>query len=81
MSKRIELSDEQIELAVLLRDYIRDRAAVEQQSFDLPLSLFAMAVLRGMFVFGLHHDGKRLVRDDQEPYPGYFREWNGFGNN
>lgn len=81
MSNKIEVSDEQLELAVQLRDYIRDRASVEGVGFDLALSLFIMAVLRGMFVFGVHHDGKRMLRDDQEPYPGYFRDWSGVGNN
>lgn len=81
MAERIELSGEQLDLAVQLRDYIRDRAAVEGAGFDLSLEFFGFAVLQNYWVFGVYHDGKRLLRDEQEPYPGYFREWIGVENN
>ncbi len=65
-------------LAVDLMNYIKKRAVVENVKFDLPLSLFHTCVVnRASPVFGVHHDGRRMLRDDQEPYEGFFLKNNG----
>lgn len=65
-------------LAENMMEYIKRRAAQEGVKFDLPLSLFRECAEHGINpVFGVHHDGKRMLRDDQEPYPGFFAANNG----
>jgi hypothetical protein len=61
-------------LAVQLRDHIKARAKVEGVGFDLPLSMFEQAVALGAKTFGVVHDGQRMIRDEQEPHPGFFRQ-------
>jgi hypothetical protein len=61
-------------LSVQLRDYIRRRAHVEGVGFDLSLELFEKAVSVGAEVFGIVHDGTRMLYDEQEPYDGFFEQ-------
>ena len=75
MPKDRELTEAENNLAVELRDYIRDRAAVEGQVFALPLVVFQAAVVLRWWVFGVHHNGRRMIRDERQPHRGYFREW------
>lgn len=63
------------ELAQIIHDYIRDRAAVEGVGFSLPFSIFTAAVSRGAKVFGVVHDGQRMLFDEQEPFEGYLQQW------
>lgn len=62
-------------LAFLLRDYLRDRAAVEGKEFGLPISFFVEIVELGVMVCGITHDGNQILGDRQEPRPGYLAEW------
>ena len=75
MTNRIQETDGELRLAVQLRDYIRDRAAVEGVGFALPLRMFVEVVRCGASAFGVEHDGRQLLRDAQEPYAGYFESW------
>ena len=64
-----------ITLAKQLHDYIRHRAKAEKVVFDLPVSMFAGALSMGCNpIFGVVHDGRRMLWDEQEPWPGYFEE-------
>ena len=65
-------------LAENMMEYIKRRAAVEGVGFDLPLSMFQECAEHGINpVFGVHHDGEKMLADDQEPYPGFFAANNG----
>jgi hypothetical protein len=65
-------------LAEKMMEYIKRRAAVEGVGFDLPLDLFEDCVEGGVNpVFGVYHDGEKMLSDAQEPYPGFFAENNG----
>lgn len=64
-----------LQLAVKVRDYVRDRAKVEKMGFDLPVDMFIQAIMLNASMFGVHHDGKEMLWDEQEPHPGYFKEW------
>jgi len=64
-------------LAKRIMDYIKARAAKEGVGFSLPLSIFEEAVSINAVIFGVHHDGNRMLRDDQEPEPGFFSRNNG----
>ncbi len=64
-----------LRLAEEIRDYIKDRAAVEKVGFKLPLKLFVEGVIRNAKIFGVHHDGRNMLMDEQEPHPGYFHDW------
>ena len=64
-----------VKLAEQIRNYIRHRAKQEGVEFRLSLSIFEKAVACGAIIFGVHHDGEKMLRDDQEPYPGFFQKW------
>ena len=64
-----------LRLATEIRNYIRDRAKVEGVGFDLTLELFVEGVLNNARIFGVHHNGCWMLCDEQEPSPGYFRDW------
>ncbi len=72
MSKQLY---EEYLLAQEIRDYVKDRAAVEGVAFDLPLDVFFEGVLNNAKIFGVHHDRNWMLGDDQEPFPGYFEGW------
>lgn len=64
-----------------LRDYIIKRAATEGVGFDLTVEFFEDAIrLRANPIFGVHHNGKILLKDDQEPTPGFFLANTGGGD-
>ena len=55
-----------IPLAELLHLYLQHRAEVEGVDFALPLSYFQGAVILCRIIFGVEHDGERLLRDHRE---------------
>ncbi len=63
------------DLAVKIRDYVKKRAKVEGVEFKLSLEFFEQAVMFGANpIFGVVHDGKKMLRDEQEPRKGFFAE-------
>jgi hypothetical protein len=62
-------------LAARLMNYIRKRAAREGVYFDLPVSFFQKTIDNGIgIIFGVHHDGKVMLFDEQEPEAGFFSD-------
>jgi hypothetical protein len=62
-------------VAIQLREYIKKRAKVEGVGFELPLSIFTEAIKLGASpIFGVHVSNGQLLKDDQEPYPGFFEK-------
>ena len=60
-------------LAVRMLAYVRERAKVEGVAFCLPVAFFYEAIRTGANpIFGVVHDGARMVRDEQEPHVGFF---------
>jgi hypothetical protein len=59
-------------LAQIIHDYIKLRASHEGVAFALPVRFFRDALTIGARpIFGVEHDGKRILSDEQEPYPGF----------
>lgn len=59
-------------LAEQLHSYIECRAKVEGVPFQLSLEYFESAVTIAAKVFGVVHDGERMLFDEKEPYEGFF---------
>jgi hypothetical protein len=55
--------------------YLRERAKAEGLRFDQPDEGLIHLVLRagGNPIDGVHHDGRKMLRDDQEPREGFFK--------
>lgn len=63
------------ELAKQLHEYIRDRAEVEGVGYQLDIEFFDDVLRLGTQFFGVRVQGGKMVSDDQEPWPGYFKAW------
>jgi hypothetical protein len=68
----MEVCQSEMDVAEELCEYMKIRAAVEEMSFNLPFDFFVQAVKYATDVFGVYHDGERLLFDEQEPYEGFF---------
>lgn len=63
-------------LAKTLHDYIKARAEAEGVGFGLDVQFFQDALARGCgCFFGVEVNGHSMMRDTQEPWPGYFNAW------
>jgi hypothetical protein len=63
-------------LAEVIHDYIKRRAKVEGVDFGLNVAFFEGVLDSGVtLIFGVEHDGKRILRDYQEPYPGFLASY------
>jgi hypothetical protein len=65
-------------LAIELDDYVRKRAKVEGKKYELDvgwLRLQLAARRQPYTVFGIYIKHNQMVRDEQEPCPGYFDAW------
>lgn len=60
-----------------LHTYLRDRARIEGFGYDLTPDFFTAGLLQGCSsFFGIQIcSHSTLLRDDQEPSPGYFEQW------
>jgi len=61
-------------LAEQLHEYLKLRAQKEGVHFDLPREFSEKAAAVGAKIFGVVHDGRHMLRDEQEPCEGFFAE-------
>lgn len=67
---------DQQKVARQIAAYIRERAQKEGVPMDLDAKFFERHIRDGVTnIFGVEWQGDLLVRDCQEPEPGFFRAW------